>query len=271
MNDMNDLISLTFRNVKVFLRDKMSVFFSFFSVIIIIGLYAIFLGKMQADSIIEKVGNPDGVRFMVDSWIIAGIVVVNSITTCLGSLGVMVKDVQNKTISDFISSPMSRVKILVSYLLSSIIIAFILTTISLILGELYIVLNGGELLSFIQFIKTFIIVIVSVVGFSSVLFFITTFIKTQNAFGGLSTIVGTFVGFFMGIYIPIGVLGVGMQKVISFFIPSHMGVALRQVFMEKSLDIVFSGAPIDAINEYNSAIVAVLLIGILLIFYLYLD
>ena len=83
----------------------------------------------------------------------------------------------------------------------------------------------------------------------------------------------------MGIYIPIGILGRGVQTVIKAFVPSHMALALRQIFTEKSLDIVFSGAPVEAVDSYKemygismnflgfevsvfSAIAVVLLIGI---------
>ena len=51
------------RNITIFFRDKASVFFSLLSVLIIIGLYVLFLGDLMEQSM------PDapGVRFLMDS------------------------------------------------------------------------------------------------------------------------------------------------------------------------------------------------------------
>jgi multidrug/hemolysin transport system permease protein len=42
---MHDLVSLTKRHVLKFLRDKTAVFFSFLSVIILLALYFLFIGR----------------------------------------------------------------------------------------------------------------------------------------------------------------------------------------------------------------------------------
>ena len=40
---MNDILVLTKRNIKIYLRDKAAVFFSFLSIIILLALYFLFL------------------------------------------------------------------------------------------------------------------------------------------------------------------------------------------------------------------------------------
>ena len=52
---MSSFFSLVSRNNKVFRRDKLLVFFSFLSVIIVLILYLVFLQKLQIDAI-EQVG-----------------------------------------------------------------------------------------------------------------------------------------------------------------------------------------------------------------------
>ena len=44
---MNAILVFAWRNIRLFFRDKTSVFFSFLSVLIIVGLYALFLGDAQ--------------------------------------------------------------------------------------------------------------------------------------------------------------------------------------------------------------------------------
>ena len=76
------------RNLLIFFRQKSSVFFSLLGVFIIIGLYALFLG----DLMVKGMTGLKGSRFLMDSWIIAGILAVTPVTTSLGAMATMVED-----------------------------------------------------------------------------------------------------------------------------------------------------------------------------------
>jgi multidrug/hemolysin transport system permease protein len=96
---MTVIISLVKRNLKMFFRDKTSVFFSLLSVFIIIGLYILFLGNLVSAGLKDLLG--DSARFTTDSWIMAGLLSVTSITTTMGAFGTMVEDNSKKIIKDF--------------------------------------------------------------------------------------------------------------------------------------------------------------------------
>src|SRR5690554_1465358 len=76
------------RNLMIFFRDKGSVFFSLLAVFIIIGLYILFLGDM----IVKSMQDMQGARFLMDSWIMAGLLAVTPITTSLGAMGTILVD-----------------------------------------------------------------------------------------------------------------------------------------------------------------------------------
>ena len=61
------------RNLKVFFRDKSSVFFSLLAVLIVLGLYVLFLGDQLVKSFEDKLEDP---KRLMDSWIMAGILAV---------------------------------------------------------------------------------------------------------------------------------------------------------------------------------------------------
>ena len=82
------MIIFASRNLKLFFRDRAAVFFSLLAVLIIIGLYVLFLGDMVAG---DLTGVPGG-RFLMDSWIMAGLLAVTSVTTTMGAVGVVVDD-----------------------------------------------------------------------------------------------------------------------------------------------------------------------------------
>ena len=48
---MRKIMALSIRNLRLFVRDKALVFFSFLSVIIILGLYVLFLGDIQVQNL----------------------------------------------------------------------------------------------------------------------------------------------------------------------------------------------------------------------------
>jgi multidrug/hemolysin transport system permease protein len=248
MTGMQDLIK---RNLWVFFRDRSAVFFSFLSVIIIIALYALFLADTQVKSLVSMVGDVDGIRFLVDSWIMGGLLAVNTVTVSLGALAVMVQDQENKAMRDFMTAPIRRTTIVLSYIISAIIIGVVITVVGLFVMEIYIVIAGGQMLSMSAMAKTIGILLLCVINSTAMLFFITSFVRSSTAFSTVSTITGTMIGFLAGIYVPIGVLPQGVQYVIEIFPTSHGAVMLRQLFMEAPLAKVFENAPPEVLEEYN--------------------
>jgi len=242
------MISFAKRNLLVFFKDRSSVFFSLLAVFIIIGLYALFLGDAWTNSI-----NVDGGRFLMDSWIGSGLLAVVSVTTTMGAFGIMVEDKTKKIVKDFISSPLKRTNIAGGYILSAYLIGIIMSLITLVLVEIYIIGNGGTLISFSTFIKVLGILILSTFANTSIMLFIVSFFNSNNAFSTASTIIGTIIGFLTGIYLPIGQLPKSMQWVVKLFPPSHSAVLFRQVMMEEPMAVSFAGAPEAVVTEFKEA------------------
>jgi multidrug/hemolysin transport system permease protein len=190
---------------------------------------------MMVDYSTQLVG--ESARFLMTSWIVAGVVSVTAITTCNGAFGIMVEDTALNRLRDFKVSPIKRWQLVLGYVLAAMVVALLMTLFTLVLGELYIYLDGGEILGFLSLIKVLGIVLLSVFSSSAFIFLIMAFIKTQNAFGTASSIIGTLIGFLMGIYIPIGNLPTGVQTLIKLFPLSHSGVLLRKTMMNEAMDI----------------------------------
>ncbi|MDD3128945.1 MAG: ABC transporter permease [Candidatus Izemoplasmatales bacterium] len=231
------IFSLVKRNLKLYFRDKTSVFFSLLGVFIIIGLYVIFLGKMMV-SYTESV-IPENAKFMMTSWIMAGVISVTTVTTCNGAFGIMVEDTALNKLRDFKVSPIKRWQLVLSYIISSMIVGIIMSLLTFVASEVYIYLEGGSIVSFTAFIKIIGMIFLSVFSSSAMVFLIISFIKSQNAFGTASSIIGTLVGFLTGIYIPVGNLPIGVQTVIKIFPLSHSGVLLRQIMMQEAVDLAY--------------------------------
>ncbi len=242
---MNALIS---RNLKVFFRDRASVFFSLLAVLIILGLYVLFLG----DVMMQDFNGVSGAKALSDSWIMSGILAVISVTTVLGAFGTMVDDRAHKIIKDFSASPLSRGKLAGSYIVSSFVVGSVMTLLAFALSEIYIVARGGTLLTLSQTAEVMGLILLSALSNTAMLSFLVSFLKSQNAFGTASSLVGTLIGFLTGIYMPVGVLPEAMQAVVKVFPVSHAALLLRRIMMEAPMKAVFAGAPDAAAQSFRT-------------------
>lgn len=243
---MKTIHSLVVRNLKIYFRDRALVLYSLMSVFIIIGLYALFLGNVMAEEISRAVAADVNVRPVVDSWIMSGLVLVNAVNVPLMMLDTMVVDRWSGRLRDFVASPMKRSHLTASYLVASWVIGMILELVTIALAEIYIVVNGGSLLSPLRMLEAVLAAALCVVTYSAVFFFVTLFFKSPNAFSALCTVVGTLIGFIGGIYIPIGSLPDYMQRVIKWIPVTHSAALLREIFVSAPLDEAFKGAPPSA-------------------------
>ncbi len=235
------------RNLKVFFRDRASVFFSLLAVFIIIGMYVLFLGDVW----LQNLPDMPGAKPLMDSWIMAGLLAVTSMTTTMGAFGTMVDDRAHKLIKDFSASPIRNSQIAGGYILSSFTVGVIMTLITFVLAELYIVGGGGAFLPFGSLIKMLLLLLLSALCNTAMVSFLISFFKSNNAFGTASSIIGTLIGFLTGIYIPIGMLPEGIQFVIKIFPVSHAALLLRQVMMEAPMQTVFAGAPAEMVEGFQ--------------------
>jgi multidrug/hemolysin transport system permease protein len=242
------MMMLLNRNLKQYFRDRASVFFSLLSVFIVFGLYVFFLGDMMTSGMHEKL---EGVKFLMDSWIMAGILAITGMSTTLGAIGGMVEDNEKKISKDFLASPMKRSNMAGAYIVSSFVIGVIMSVITFILAELYIVLRGGEWLPLLSMLKVFGVILLSVSSSSAIVFFLVSFFKSMNAFAAVSTVVGTALGFLTGIYIPIGSLNPTIQFFIKIFPVSYSGSLFRKIMMEQAISKTFAAAPTAVTDSFE--------------------
>jgi len=256
---MTVIVNLVKRNLKLFFRDKVSVFFSLLSVLIIIGVYVLFLGNMMASNLEDLVGS--NAHFIVDTWVMAGILSVVSLTTTMGAFHTMIEDKTKKISDDFLSSPIKRSQIVGGYYISSYIIGVIMSIAALIIAEIYIIANGGKLLEITALVKLLGVMLLSVFAGSAIVFFIVSFFKRSAAFSTASTIIGTLIGFLTGIYIPIGSFPSSIQTVIKVFPVSHAASLYRQIMMEAPMSESFANAPAEVVSGFKESMGVIFYFG----------
>ncbi|MGP6138989.1 ABC transporter permease [Jeotgalibaca sp. A127] len=237
------MIPIIRRNVLVFLRDRTSVFFSLLAILIIFALYILFLGENYQSGLLDGL---DGAQYLMDTWLVGGILAAASITTTMGAFSIMVEDKSKQIFKDFSSSPIRTSKLTAGYLFGAFIVGLFMTLLALFVGELFIIFNGGEWLSLLDTVKVIGLIILSVITNTAFVYFPVSFMQSENAFGTMSSVIGTLTGFLAGIYLPIGILPPVIQTVVKLFPVSHSASLLRQTMTRDAVDKVFQEAPMEA-------------------------
>ena len=249
---MKIILALSKRNLRLFVRDKALVFFSFLSVIIILGLYVLFLGEIQVNNIKQSIGmDLPEIDALVYAWMLPGLIAVASMTLSLGNMGRLVDDAQAENLNDFLVSPLKRWQLILSYLLSSVIITSVISVLMFGLSIVIVKLKGGPWLNVEQILQSLGVMILLIISSALLSLYIASWVKTQNTYGVVNSMVGTFIGFVTGAYMPMGIMPVFVQNMFNI-LPASLGASmLRQIYLGPIMDKVFAQAPIEMVNEYR--------------------
>ena len=88
-------------------------------------------------------------------------------------------------------------------------------------------------------------------AYASLMYPLALIVKSEGAWSGFFTVIGTLVGFLGGIYIPIGSLADSISGVMKCT-PIIYGTSMFRKVMTKSiLDSTFQGVPVDIVDEYR--------------------
>ena len=243
------ILALTNRNWKLFYRDRGTVLFSLLGPIIIVLLYVFFLKGTVTEGPTVADGTSD---YLVDSWIMAGIIASATVTTCLSGYGTMIRDREDGIAKDFDTSPVSKWSVIGGYLLNSMVIGTVMSIISFVIAEIYIVMNGGSLVSPLEALQILGTIVAAVFSAAGLVGLLSSFIEGEGAFSGANIAIGAAIGFLVGAYIPIGGLPDGVQSVIKLLPASHAARVLRVIMMDEPTAAAFEDAPAQAVEQFNT-------------------
>jgi multidrug/hemolysin transport system permease protein len=248
---MHTIWQLTKRSNRLFFRDKTAVFMSLLSICIIIVLYLLFLADVTTEAAQEAATGTSGMKALIQSWLLAGIIVVISLTVTLSVLGTMIEDAASNQLHALLITPITRTQLVIGYLLSAWFIAVLFSVSCLFLAQGYFWLTDKPTVAWDGLLLAIGIIMLLTFSSAAFLFVLLAPIKSRKSFSSLGTIVGTLSGFLLGIYIPMGQLPSFIQEITKFFPPTYGVAALRDVLMTPSMTNTFADAPADAIETFK--------------------
>ena len=267
---MSQLSVITSRNLKQYLRDKGAIFFSLLSMFIVILLMFFFLGDSNTNSITDLLSqfpgrdpakDKENAALLVLAWTCAGIVSINAVTVTQASLSYMIRDREAAAPTEIYTAPVSRLTIAAGYVLAAWIASVIVCTATLLITEVYCVSQGMAPFSLLSHLKLLAMICANSFTYAALMYLVAALVKSEGAWGGLGTIIGTLVGFLGGIYFPIGALS-GPIAGIMKCTPVIYGTALFRSEMTQAITAqTFDGVPAPVVTQFQQIMGVELTIG----------
>lgn len=259
---MKKITALAFRNIKIYLRDRSAVFFSLLSMLIVIVLMLVFLGDMNINALtdtLEEYGigsadaNESNAKLFVLLWTLGGVLCMNGVTVTTMTLSTMINDEERGRMNSFRTAPIDRIDLALGYILSSWAASVFVCLITLAAGEIFAAVNGAQLPGLDGQLALVGAIALNSFTYAGVMYFAACLIKTEGAWSGFSTLIGTLVGFLGGIYLPIGSLPDAVQTVLKC-LPTIYGCSVfRSLLAENALMTAMDNAPAALVSEYSEA------------------
>lgn len=255
---MTVLSALIKRNIKLYFKDKGMFFTSLITPVILLVLFATFLGSVYESSFrssLEAAGvmvSDTLIQGCVGGQLVSSLLAVSCVTVAFCSNLIMVADIVTGAKRDLTIAPLRRSTLALSYYLSTLFSTLLICLIATGICLVYLSCVGWYLTA--GDVAALLLDVVLLVLFGTALSSCVNFLLSTN---GQASAVGTIVsagyGFICGAYMPISQFADGLQKVISF-LPGTYGTSLMRnhamqgVFVEMERQ-GFPSAAVESIRD----------------------
>lgn len=226
---MKTFNALLKRNIKMFFNDKAMFFTSLITPVILLVLYATFLGNVYRDSFLSSLPNGfslDGkiIDGFVGGQLVSSLLAVCCVTVSFCSNMLMVQDKVSRARTDFEITPVKKSVLSLSYFTATFISTLIISIAASAVCLLY-MLKCGWYLSLSDILLMALDIVLLVLFGTAISSLINSFLKTQGQISAVGTIVSSGYGFISGAYMPISQFSEGLRNVISL-LPGTYGTSL---------------------------------------------
>lgn len=231
---------LTRRHLLVFFKNKIRLFYTLLVPVIIFAVYIFFLRGLElsaVQNILHELEIPSDAMMqkyidtLIDSWMLAGIAALSSITVSLQTNNVFVEDKQNGVNRDFASSPIRRGALIGSYILFNFFVTLLVCLVYLAICFVYLACTQEFFLNFKDIAVVFGVTLYTTISSTLMTVFLCSFIKTEGTMASLVAVFSTAVGFLIGAYMPLGMLPSWVQTLCAFIPGTYACALLRYSFM----------------------------------------
>lgn len=235
--------TLVHRHLKLFIKNPANIVLSFLSSVVILSLYFLFIRDFTIKAVSDYGFISDYNELFVDRLMTSGLLIVIGATSVLSIIFIFVKDRYSGTIKDFMVTPLSSYKIIYSYFIAAFLISMIITMIVYIGIEIFFYIAYQSVPTTIIIIKSITTLFFSNLIASLLILVIALGIKSFTSFSTFETLYGVVIGFFTGVYIPIGYYPTIVRNIFFYFPLCQTTSILRNIQTSSVVDSILENYP----------------------------
>ncbi len=259
---MKTLSAIIRRNMALFFKDKGMLFTSLITPIILLVLYATFLGNIYHDTFVSALpaGMPlsDAMERAIDGCVggqlFSSLLAVSCVTVAFCSNLLMVQDKVTGARTDLNVAPVSPSLPALGYYISTAVTTWLICLLAAAAGLIYIAAIGWYL-SFIDVLMLVVDITLLVLFGTALSSIINYFLSSQGQISAVGTVVSAGYGFICGAYMPISSFGEGLQRLLSFLPGTYGTSLLRNHAMRGALaEMQRQGLPTGAVDAIRDGV-----------------
>lgn len=235
--------TLVFRHLKLFLKNPVNIVLSFLSSLVILSLYFLFIRDFTIKAVSDYGFVSTYNDLFVDRLMTSGLLIVIGATSVLSIVFIFVKDNYSGVIKDFFVTPVSYIKIVYSYFLSAFIVSIVITLLVYIGIEMFFVFYYHDFSSIQTILYSILTILSSNIIASLLILIIALGINNFTSFSTFQTLYGVVIGFFTGVYIPIGYYPLVIRNIFFYFPLCQTTSLLRNIQTSTITEKILEGYP----------------------------
>ena len=245
INNFKQLIHLANRHFLVFIKDKLTLFFSLLGPLIVILVFLLFLKNIQVDAVmgyLRKIGihgSGSNIKKEITKLVLndmfGGVVATSIITVSFATCSKVVDDKISGVSCLYMASPIKSSILTGSYILAAFFTSFVINLTVYFISIIVLAATGAFYMTIADVFINIALIFFGVMSATTIFIVLVEGLTKATQVTTLGSIIGTISGFFLGAYVPLSQLGNFIQKAVLMLPGTYTVNVLKEGYLKKAI------------------------------------
>lgn len=245
INNFKQLIHLANRHFLVFIKDKLTLFFSLLGPLIVILVFLLFLKNIQVDTVLgylRKIGihgSGSNIKKEITKLVLndmfGGVVATSIITVSFATCSKVVDDKISGVSRLYMASPIKSSILTGSYILAAFFTSFVINLTVYFISIIVLAATGAFYMTIADVFINIALIFFGVMSATTIFIVLVEGLTKATQVTTLGSIIGATSGFFLGAYVPLSQLGNFVQKAVLMLPGTYTVNVLKEGYLKKAV------------------------------------
>lgn len=245
INNFKQLLHLANRHFLVFIKDKLTLFFSLLGPLIVILVFLLFLKNIQVDAVLgylRKIGihgSGSNIKKEITKLVLndmfGGVVATSIITVSFATCSKVVDDKISGVSRLYMASPIKSSILTGSYILAAFFTSFVINLTVYFISIIVLAATGAFYMTIADVFINIALIFFGVMSATTIFIVLVEGLTKATQVTTLGSIIGATSGFFLGAYVPLSQLGNFVQKAVLMLPGTYTVNVLKEGYLKKAV------------------------------------